>query len=1174
MFVGNDRSMLSASYSDSESDGPEYGDDEFNPRQHEHASLHLASSSHSDSPSPSDKLTDLAFTGPADDMFIWTGYDTRFGGRTLLFWLGVVFSFGILWIVTFWLPHLKLKLSAVEVPLWEADKIVLQNVDYKTTITGCLSQDTGSINTDVFVVEVVEHPIDLDVARRLGGLDDYLNLANDSIRLCSINFQLHGFSTTARRFIPLTTLGAIRLDSVLAPQPRPLDSDRTQLLQKLFGANEIKIPMPSIASLLLKEIFHPFYIFQIFSIILWLLEDYWGYAIVIFVAALLSTSSTVYSIRTNAARLRKMAHFDIPVKVLKLNRLGQPVEEECSSRDLVPGDIILLEDNLVLPCDVQVLTKDGNVLVNEALLTGESIPVPKMSYTKCVTDIEESLLFGGTTVIQSRPRGQVRARVLSTGYQTAKGVLMRSILVGSSSANVSEFTQQGFVVVGILFVIALAGVAVNSWMIPDIDFNASDFHQSLDILDVVTIAVPPALPVALSVGISFAMSRLRQNKIFCISPNTINVAGQIEHVCFDKTGTLTQDDLRLNGLIDPRGAFIESVDIPIVITLQSALYLILSACHSLMKLEDSDETVGDPLELTMFESLGPDIALDVSGASPRIHGTCHGQPINIEIVHRFPFASRLQRMSVVMRLNGDRYFVVMKGSPEVVTESFCQPLDIGTPWNVYTQSGFRVLASAVRAIDDPEPILRGLAMQDKNARDLVELPGAFSFAGCLVFENPLKPTTTATILELTRIGLRSVMITGDHPLTALHVAKECHIVRVPQEQCRSFLCDAATLSWVEVSPPPGSTAQRLSMDDMMSEVLLDDRIVLVVNGVSYAKMCEASFSPYDFDMILRHCNVFARMKPDQKASLVGFFMERLGVRTAMVGDGSNDCSALKRADVGLSLSSEAEATMAAPFTSSSPSPTSLLTLLREGRCALVTSISAFKYIVFYSMIQFTGIELLYSSGATFGNWHFLFQDLFSVLPLALVMSNTHAASTLSVARPPGQIISIFPMVSMAAQILLQAFAQIAVIIWLKSRSFYTPVVENHTRLDPLSFETTSVLDLSMFMLVFNCLALSIGTPFRKEFWTNRLLTGISLLILGFALFMTFGQVEGFDSYIQLEPLPRDFQFSILGLGCIYGILSAVIEFCLGRGTKPPTLKAASVQQHNFDHDLDQNFDIN
>ncbi|MDP2435708.1 MAG: HAD-IC family P-type ATPase [archaeon] len=1170
--------VLSLSSSD---DDRGSADDFYDPETHLLQNSHSESSSSSSSSSSSQKqpyapdssrFESVKFGTEPDADFIWTGYKTSgLSFQLVAYWLCVLLTGGVLLIFTFWLPHLRMRLSARTTSLDAAEVVVVSRVGYTTTVASCLSQDSSTMSSDIFTVGVRTVTLSPTLIREMPALSEFVH-GDGTVRLVDIAFQLHAYSRHQHVFVPLTTLHALQL-AHHQQQPPSLNQDQRELLTQVFGANFIKIPLPSVGSLLLKEILHPFYIFQIVSIVLWLLEDYWGYAVVIFVAALISTVSTVYSIRKNAQRLRKMAAFDISVRSLKFNHRGQPLVEERSSQSLVPGDIIYLADGMVLPCDLQILGSDANVLVNEALLTGESVPVAKMSYSKCVSDIAESLLYGGTTIIQSRPRGSVRARVLSTGFQTAKGVLMRSILAGSASANASEFTSEGYIIVAILFGIALIGVAANGWFIPHLDYEANAFHQSLDILDVITIAVPPALPVALSAGISFALTRLRRSKVYCISPSKINLAGQIELVCFDKTGTLTLDDLELNALMNFDGNLVPIHDLFSIITSGSPLFFILAACHSLMKLEDSDTVVGDPLELKMFRALGPDFSLDVSGPSPRVFGTIGDQMMSIEIVHRFPFASALQRMSCLLKVNNSQYYVVMKGSPEMIVDNFCSSKTVGTPWNTYTRSGFRVLASAIKHLPDPSEVLGALQSHSATVRDVVETPHAFDFAGCLIFENALKDDSTPTIRELARIGMRSVMITGDHPLTALHVAKECSII-MPPAHARSYMCNPSDLTWQLVGhDPKDHQIPHFSMTEMLNEVLMDDSISLVVNGLSYAKVSDPSFDEVDFVRILRSCNVFARMKPDQKASLVGFFQSKLGIRTAMVGDGSNDCSALKQADVGLSLSSEAEATMAAPFTSSSTSPASLLTLFREGRAALVTSMSAFKYIVFYSMIQFWGIELLYFHGATFGNWHFLLQDLFAVLPLAILMSYTHASSKLSVARPPARILSLKVLTSLISQILLQGAFQIASLLYMRSRDFWSEVIHNHVKLDPYSWATTTLFNLSMFLLVFSCLALSIGRPFRKEFWSNYGFVFWALVVLGFELYLLFGPTTApeLGVFLQLFPIPTNAAAVLCGMGLLYGLLSAFIEFLLGRESAAQAAQTEHIDGPHVHDEEDEDF---
>ena len=138
----------------------------------------------------------------------------------------------------------------------------------------------------------------------------------------------------------------------------------------------------------------------------------------------------------------------------------------------------------------------------------------------------------------------------------------------------------------------------------------------------------------------------------------------------------------------------------------------------------------------------------------------------------------------------------------------------------------------------------------------------------------------------------------------------------------------------------------------------------------------------------------------------------------MCGDGANDCSALKAADIGLSLS-EAEASIAAPFTSQVQDISSIIHLLREGRCALMTSFSNFKYIEMYSMVQFTNVILLYTVGSNMSNYQFLYEDLVVTVPLSLFMGWTGPYSKLTSMRPPGSLLSFPVLFSVIGAVLIE-----------------------------------------------------------------------------------------------------------------------------------------------------------
>ncbi|KAJ8320795.1 hypothetical protein KUTeg_002382 [Tegillarca granosa] len=249
------------------------------------------------------------------------------------------------------------------------------------------------------------------------------------------------------------------------------------------------------------------------------------------------------------------------------------VYEDISSEDLVPGDVIEIPRyGCIMQCDAVLVT--GNCIVNESMLTadlsfsaynnvhtsvlGESVPVtktplpnPKLSGHEDiyfnVKAHSRHVLFCGTHVIQTRYYGNQKARavVVRTGFTTAKGELVRSILYPKPVD--FQFNRHTYYYIGILAAIAGIGfIYTITLMVQRGDEDSDIAHRTLDLI---TIAVPPALPAALSVGIIFAQSRLKRHAIYCISPRSINVSGSINAVCFDKTGTLTEDGLDMHSVI-------------------------------------------------------------------------------------------------------------------------------------------------------------------------------------------------------------------------------------------------------------------------------------------------------------------------------------------------------------------------------------------------------------------------------------------------------------------------------------------------------------------------------------------------------------------------------------------------------------------------------------------------
>ena len=261
----------------------------------------------------------------------------------------------------------------------------------------------------------------------------------------------------------------------------------------------------------------------------------------------------------------------------------------------------------------------GSAIVNEAMLTGESIPVmktclPMTNELYSETETTRHTLFGGTSVIQTRPvaNSPVIGLVRSTGFLTTKGALVRDILYPKILR--FAFYNDALKFVGIMSLIAVAGFLAT---LPSmIEANMGTVFIVDKSLNLITITVPPALPAAMTCGTLCAIARLKKYNIFCISPLRINVAGRIKTFVFDKTGTLTQEGLSVLGFRTCNNNEFTSfcsetsalqLGVKRLLTSPdsnnrnqiSTLFLeSLASCHAITYVHGN--LVGDPLDVNMF----------------------------------------------------------------------------------------------------------------------------------------------------------------------------------------------------------------------------------------------------------------------------------------------------------------------------------------------------------------------------------------------------------------------------------------------------------------------------------------------------------------------------------------------------------------------------------------------
>ncbi|KAJ2891399.1 hypothetical protein IWW38_003635, partial [Coemansia aciculifera] len=350
-----------------------------------------------------------------------------------------------------------------------------------------------------------------------------------------------------------------------------LGYDIRNLRRTIFGENNIDIKERSIARILFDEVLNPFYVFQAGSVILWCFDDYYYYASCILLISASGIVETLVETRRNARKIREMAHFTCPVRVLR-----DGAWRNDSAEELLPGDVFELQPSMrVLPCDAVLL--EGDCIVNESMLTGESVPVAKVPVAPAVfgkmrlasstfgSDIAKHVLFSGTKLVRVKKTSlgfggnrwldleqrtglsapaKATAMVLRTGFNTTKGALIRSILF--PRPNKFKFYDDSFRFIGVLAGIAVLGFLASIGNFLRLGLNARII--TVRALDLITVVVPPALPATMSIGVSFALARLRKRHIYCISPTRINVCGKINVMCFDKTGTLTEEGLDVLGV--------------------------------------------------------------------------------------------------------------------------------------------------------------------------------------------------------------------------------------------------------------------------------------------------------------------------------------------------------------------------------------------------------------------------------------------------------------------------------------------------------------------------------------------------------------------------------------------------------------------------------------------------
>jgi cation-transporting ATPase 13A2 len=1083
---------------------------------------------------------------------------------------------GLAWLLFRWLPRWRVALTGRATPIKECDWVVIENQWGEMIVQHVDQQSYGRSLSTVFG--------ELEKASN-GDYDEESDPVIKQLRILDYRYIRFCYHPLKDKFVLANTWKDPAWTDTTALR-EGLDNEERDYRELVFGRNAIDIEEKTVGQLLVDEAFHPFYVFQIASLFLWSVDEYYYYAACIFFISLVSITTTLIETKATMKRLREVSRFECDVRVLR-NGFWRHVE----SGGLVPGDVYEVTDPslILLPCDSLLLS--GDCIVNESMLTGESVPVSKipvtdealelldMSASSIHPEVARHMLFSGTKIIRARrphddgdDEAAALAMVVRTGFNTTKGALVRSMLFPKPSG--FAFYRDSFRYIAVMGGIAMIGFVAS--FVNFINFGLAWHLIVVRALDLITIVVPPALPATLTIGTNFALSRLKQKQIFCISPQRVNVGGKLDVVCFDKTGTLTEEGLDVLGvrvvqrpdnrfselLADPMDILPGSAyerDPTVEYSHHKAILYTMATCHSLRLIDD--ELVGDPLDVKMFnftawnyeegeqrsnggdedeQKLAPSVARPPPGREFDLddHDDANRKPVELGVLKTFEFVSQLRRASVIVRRFGSRDgFVYVKGAPECM-KTICRPESFPADYEdllaYYTHRGFRVIACATKAIK-----VNWLKIQ-KMKRD--EAESNMDFVGFIIFENKLKPSTTAVIEELERANIRNVMCTGDNILTAISVARECTLINrtahcfVPHFIEGDSRTALSKLSWESVDdplfkldentlkplPPPVESDASLPYD--ISNLR---NYSLAVSGDVFRWMVDFASEKVLREMLV--CGqVFARMSPDEKHELVEK-LQSIDYTCGFCGDGANDCGALKAADVGISLS-EAEASVAAPFTSRVFDISCVPQVIKEGRAALVTSFSCFKYMSLYSAIQFTSVSFLYASASNLGDFQFLFIDLLLILPIAIFMGWSGAYPTLSRKRPTASLVSRKVLTPLLGQIVICVLVQFIGFEYVQNQPWYQPPVLDKDHSNPTNSQNTTLFLISCFQYILSAVVLSIGRPFREPMSRNLPFVITMFITLAITCYMLFDPAQWLFSLMQLTYLSTSFKLFILALG--------------------------------------------
>ncbi|WP_413211661.1 cation-translocating P-type ATPase [Lactobacillus iners] len=558
-------------------------------------------------------------------------------------------------------------------------------------------------------------------------------------------------------------------------------------------------------------------------------------AIIMFVVLLNAVLGIIQEARSEAAieALKQMSTPNAHVR-----RDGQVVE--IPSTQLVKGDIVLLEAGDVVPADLRlVLAK--NLKIEEAALTGESVPVEKKSKVIEADDValgdRINMAYSNTNVTYGRGEGVVVATAMDT--EVGKIATMLNNADETDTPLKANLNQLGktltLMILGICAFVCVVGIFTKQGTMP---FDKLAIEMFLVAVSLAVAAIPEGLPAIVTIILALGTQNMAKHKVIVRKLPAVETLGATDIIASDKTGTLTQNKMTVEKVFYNDTYHCDKLED------KDNLAIKIMTLANDTKITDNNSLLGDPTETALIQ-----YALDSKW-------NVVDYLANNKRVQEVPFDSDRKLMSTVhQQADGSKYFVAVKGAPDellkravslwhddkIVDLDASEKAKILAANNEMAKNALRVLGLAYKVVDDKFTEVNSTVVE----QNLI-------FVGLVGMIDPERPEAKAAVAKAKSAGIRTIMITGDHQVTAAAIAKRLGIIGEDDTNC-------------------------------------------VITGAELDKISDT-----DFVKCVANYKVYARVSPEHKVRIVKAWQKN-GKIVAMTGDGVNDAPSLKQADIGIGM---------------------------------------------------------------------------------------------------------------------------------------------------------------------------------------------------------------------------------------------------------------------------------